>query len=410
MQGHLVPATHYYSLMSHSYSIPNPLPFRFRLIRPSHKAWNTIRLVHTIIAIFLLTAIIACESEEVPDNTEPENLQVEVTEDPETSGKVLIEASAENTVEYQLRIGKSEEPAKTNTSGSFEYTFERSGLFNIEVRAYGSSGRYLRQEIPYQVIIEEDSVSVGEGYSTPLSYDEYDLVWHDEFEGERLNPDYWVFETGDGCPNLCGWGNNELQYYRQENARVADGVLTIEARREDFGGKRYTSTRIKTEGKQSFKYGRIDIRALLPEGQGIWPALWMLGNDIQTVGWPRCGEIDIMEMIGGNGRENQVHGTLHWDSNGHASAGGRYTKSSGIFADEYHVFSIIWDETSIKWFVNDIEFHEINITPAHMTEFHQEFFFIFNVAVGGNWPGNPDETTTFPQQMKVDYVRVFQEK
>jgi len=406
----LVPATHYYSLMSHSYSIPNPLPFRFRLIRPSHKAWNTIRLVHTIIAIFLLTAIIACESEEVPDNTEPANLQVEVTEDPETSGKVLIEASAENTVEYQLRIGKSEEPAKTNTSGSFEYTFERSGLFNIEVRAYGSSGRYLRQEIPYQVIIEEDSVSVGEGYSTPLSYDEYDLVWHDEFEGERLNPDYWVFETGDGCPNLCGWGNNELQYYRQENARVADGVLTIEARREDFGGKRYTSTRIKTEGKQSFKYGRIDIRALLPEGQGIWPALWMLGNDIQTVGWPRCGEIDIMEMIGGNGRENQVHGTLHWDSNGHASAGGRYTKSSGIFADEYHVFSIIWDETSIKWFVNDIEFHEINITPAHMTEFHQEFFFIFNVAVGGNWPGNPDETTTFPQQMKVDYVRVFQEK
>ncbi|MFP4064683.1 MAG: family 16 glycosylhydrolase [Bacteroidales bacterium] len=358
--------------------------------------------------ILLITAV-ACESEEILDNKEPADLQVEITPDPEISGKVLIEASADNTEEYQLRIGQDQEPVETNTDGLFEYTFEISGLFNIDVRAYGSSGRYLRKEIPYQVVIEQDSVSVGEGYTTPLSYDGYDLVWHDEFEGDKVNPEYWVFESGDGCPGLCGWGNNEMQYYREENARVADGVLTIEARREDFGGKRYTSARIKTEGKQSFQYGRIDIRALLPEGQGIWPALWMLGNDIETVGWPRCGEIDIMEMIGGNSRENQVHGTLHWDSNGHASAGGSYTKSSGTFADEYHVFSIIWDETYIRWFVNDIQFHEILITPTHMTEFHQEFFFIFNVAVGGNWPGNPDESTTFPQQMKVDYVRVFQE-
>jgi len=115
-----------------------------------------------------------------------------------------------------------------------------------------------------------------------------------------------------------------------------------------------------------------------------------------------------MEMIGGSGRENKTHGTLHWNNNGHAYTGGSYTLQSGTFADEYHVFTIIWDENSIRWFVNDIIFFEIDISPAHMTEFHQEFFFVFNVAVGGNWPGNPNNTTVFPQKMKVDYIRVFQ--
>ena len=134
----------------------------------------------------------------------------------------------------------------------------------------------------------------------------------------------------------------------------------------------------------------------------------MLGNNITSVGWPACGEIDIMEMIGGSDREKTVHGTLHWDNGGHINTGGSYTLSSGTFASQYHVFSIIWDETSIKWFVNNSQYYEINITPAHMTEFHQNFFLIFNVAVGGNWPGSPDATTVFPQQMKVDYIRVFQ--
>jgi beta-glucanase (GH16 family) len=134
----------------------------------------------------------------------------------------------------------------------------------------------------------------------------------------------------------------------------------------------------------------------------------MLGDNIQTVGWPSCGEIDIMEMVGGSGRENTVHGTVHWENDGHVYTGDGYTLQSGIFADEYHVFSIIWNETSITWFVNDSQFYQISITESHMTEFHQKFFFIFNVAVGGNWPGSPDETTVFPQQMRVDYIRVFQ--
>ncbi len=361
-----------------------------------------------MILLYTLVMFFACTDEEPVPSGDPSNLVVEISFEPEGSGHAIIVASAENAIEYQLRIDSDQDPVETNTSGVFEYTFLQPGTYDIDVRAYGASGRYLRQVIPLTVVFDENEVPVDLGYVTPLEYEGYDLVWHDEFDGSNINQDYWVFEIGDGCPHLCGWGNNELQYYRQQNAWVEGGVLTIEARRESFGSRQYTSARMKTQGKESFMYGRIDIRVLLPKGQGIWPALWMLGNDITTVGWPRCGEIDIMEMIGGSGRENRVHGTLHWFNNGHVSAGGSYTLPAGTFADEYHVFTIIWDDTTIKWFVNDIQFHEILITPTHMTEFHQEFFFIFNVAVGGNWPGSPDATTIFPQQMRVDYVRVFQ--
>ena len=359
--------------------------------------------------IVTMLLMYACEDEEIKSTGDPANLVVEVEIADDGSGLVFIQAWADHAVQFELRILPDHEPVESNITGTFEYEFIQPGTYELDVRAYGSSGRYLRQVIPVTIDLSGEDVTPDQGYTTPLHYDGWELVWHDEFDGNTINPDHWVFETGDGCPHLCGWGNNELQYYRQQNAWVEGGVLTIEARRESFGTRNYTSARMKTQGNQSFMYGRIDIRALLPEGQGIWPALWMLGNDITSVGWPRCGEIDIMEMIGGNGRENQVHGTLHWDINGHVQAGGSYTLPSGTFGDEYHVFTIIWDESMIRWFVNDIQFYQIDITPGHMTEFHQEHFFIFNVAVGGNWPGSPDATTVFPQQMKVDYIRVFQQ-
>ncbi len=357
--------------------------------------------------IFLVASFfISCTGNELNNGEDPFNLFVEITLT-EADGVVLIQAAAENSIEYQLWIGASDHAEETNTTGTFEYTFSQPGMYTIEVRAYGASGRYIKES--RSVIIEpEDDVSLEDGFYTPLSYQGYNLVWNDEFDGSEIDPAKWVFETGTGCPNICGWGNNELQYYREENARVEEGALIIETREEDYSGSDYTSTRMKTQRKRSFQYGRIDIRALLPEGQGIWPALWMLGDNITSVGWPACGEIDIMEMIGGNDRENQIHGTLHWNDNGHVYTGGTYTLTNGVFADEYHVFTIIWDERSIQWLVNDQKFHEIDITPSHMTEFHERFFFIFNVAVGGNWPGSPDETTVFPQQMKVDYIRVFQ--
>ncbi len=244
------------------------------------------------------------------------------------------------------------------------------------------------------------------GFTSPNSYSGMSLVWEDDFSGSSLNTSNWSFETGKG---QNGWGNNELQYYKKENTSLQDGNLIITAKKEAFEGSEYTSSRIITLNKQQFRYGRIDIRAALPRGQGLWPALWMLGTNISSVGWPACGEIDIMEMIGGQGRENTVHGTVHWESNGtRAQYGGEKKLTSGTLADQFHVFSITWDATSIRWFIDDQQYHVIDTTPAELDEFRRQFFFVFNVAVGGNWPGSPDATTTFPQHMIVDYVRVFQ--
>ncbi len=247
------------------------------------------------------------------------------------------------------------------------------------------------------------------GYQSPTEYDGYQMVWQDEFDQESLNLNDWTYEIGNG---YSGWGNNELEYYTDENTSMVDGNLVITANKESRGGYNYTSSRIITKGKQEFKFGRVDIRAVLPYGQGIWPALWMLGANIDQVSWPKCGEIDIMEMIGGgDGRDNVVHGTVHWDNNGsYANYGGSTKLSSGIFNDEYHVFSIIWDEASIVWLLDGEEFHVIDITPTALSEFRADQFFIFNVAVGGNWPGSPNSSTTFPQFMIVDYIRVFEKQ
>lgn len=353
-----------------------------------------------------------CDKNDSTENPlDPSNLTVEILSIDNESGKVQIQASAINTVRFELYIGASASPALANETGFFEYVFPLEGEYEIAVRAYGESGRYVKANKTITISQEEIlPIPLDSGYFSPLEHEGYKLVWQDEFEGNMINSAHWGFDIGDGCPNLCGWGNNELQYYRAENAWVAENVLTIEARQENYGNRNYTSARVISRGKKSFKYGRVDIRALLPRGQGMWPALWMLGNNISAVGWPKCGEIDIMEMIGGSNRENQCYGTLHWDDGqGHASYGTKFTLPSKTFADAYHVFSIIWDANSIKWYVNDQPYTQVNITSPEMSEFHQEFWFIMNVAVGGIWPGNPDASTKFPQQMKVDYIRVFQQ-
>ncbi len=255
------------------------------------------------------------------------------------------------------------------------------------------------------ITIADDDVDGGvviptTGYTTPTSYAGYTLAWQDEFNGTTLSND-WNFEI-----NGSGGGNNELQYYRAENTSMINGHLVIEAKQENYGGRNYTSSRITTQGKKSYKYGRVDIRAVLPKGQGLWPALWMLGDNITTTSWPACGEIDIMELVGH--QPNRVHGTAHWDSLGHAQFGSSKALSTGDFSEAFHVFSIIWNANEIKWYVDDVLYNTIDITPSGLSEFHEKFFFIFNVAVGGTWPGSPDATTAFPQRMIVDYVRVFQ--
>lgn len=255
---------------------------------------------------------------------------------------------------------------------------------------------------------DTDVMTSEDGYITPDNYPGLELVWADEFDADCLNLADWTHEQGNS-----GWGNNELQYYtdRKENSFLQNGNLIIEAKEESFGSANYTSARLVTLNKQSHAFGRIDIRAILPEGQGIWPALWMLGSDFQTIGWPACGEIDIMELVGH--QPSMTKGTAHWGPQGQSSSfsDGEYFNLTGgaKFSDEYHVFSLVWEPNKIEWYVNDNKF--FTLTPETVNgnyPFNQDFFFIFNIAVGGNWPGSPNNTTVFPQRMIVDYVRVFQ--
>lgn len=357
----------------------------------------------------LLFSIFACGGDDPkPSITLPSDLSVNVVISADKSGKVDITASATNTNFFTIYFGDvTNEVSTKSTSGEVTHTYVASGDYTITVRAHATEAAYISTTKAITITLASETEIPTTGYSTPLSYEGKTLVWNDEFEGATLNGDYWTHESGNGTN---GWGNNELQYYRSQNTTVEDGYLIITAKKESFGGRDYTSSRIITKDKKSFQYGRIDIRAVLPKGQGIWPALWMLGSNFSTAGWPACGEIDIMELIGGGtGKDNKVYGTLHWDNSGsHASYGQSYTLSSGIFKDEFHVFSIVWTETKIIWYVDDVKFNEVDITPAGLSEFKNSFFFIFNVAVGGDWPGSPNGTTVFPQRMIVDYVRVFQ--
>jgi len=249
------------------------------------------------------------------------------------------------------------------------------------------------------------------GYDAPTSYPGYTLAWSDEFNGTSLDAGAWTFESGDGCPNVCGWGNNELEYYTNNtnNLFFQDGKMIIEAKAEAFGGKNYTSARIKTQGKKTFKFGRIDIRALLPKGKGIWPALWLLPQDNVYGGWPRSGEIDLLELIGSE--PAKAVGTAHYGPGpGSTYISRNYSLSSGTFNDEFHVFSLEWKADQMKWFVDGTLYSTINKADlgANNYPFNEQFFFIVNLAVGGNWPGSPDANTVFPAWLIVDYIRIYQ--
>lgn len=257
------------------------------------------------------------------------------------------------------------------------------------------------------IIRNEDTFLAGsdEGYITPESYAGMTLVWQDEFNGTEIDPNNWTHEIGTGN---WGWGNNELQYYteRSDNSYISNGKLVIEAKQESFSGSSYTSARMITAGKQEYIFGRIDVRAKLPEGQGIWPAIWMLGANIWDVSWPQCGEIDIMELVGHE--PTKIHGTSHFN-NSNSPLGGSYSLGSEKYIEKYHVFSVIWEEDEIKWLMDDNQFYSVTKNQVGSNyPFNNNFFFILNVAVGGNWPGSPDATTVFPQRMLVDYIRVFQ--
>lgn len=239
---------------------------------------------------------------------------------------------------------------------------------------------------------------------TVQASDEYVVVWEDNFEGSSLNRNYWNVEV-----NGDGGGNQELQFYRDstENIEVSNGTLKIKGLRQSYSGKNYTSGRINTKDKAEFRYGKIEARMKLPSFTGAWPAFWMLGGNHSEIGWPRCGEIDIMEAIN---TENFTHGALHWYGEGQQGSGG---DSDDILPDnfdrtQWHVYGLEWTETTMKWTVDGEVFFTDNITDGYMGEFRKEQFIILNLAIGGQWPGWTIDTSKFPVTMEVDYVRVSQ--
>jgi beta-glucanase (GH16 family) len=234
------------------------------------------------------------------------------------------------------------------------------------------------------------------------------LVMQDEFNTDgALDQSLWSYDIGTGSN---GWGNNELQFYtdRPENIVIEDGMLKITARRESFSGSSFTSARILTKGKYEQKYGRIEARIKLPWGRGLWPAFWMLGANFDTVGWPQCGEIDIMEYLGN--QPTRVFGTVHGPGySGGESISKNYNLSFSRFDTDFHIFGIEWGENYINFYVDDVLYNQV--TPADVPGewvFNQPFFIILNMAVGGNLPGSPTGETLFPQTMLVDYIRVYE--
>ena len=274
-----------------------------------------------------------------------------------------------------------------------------------------------------------------EAFVAPTSYPGYALAWSDEFDGDSINSDNWSFDIGNGDN---GWGNGELQYYREDNASVEDGLLIIEAQKHvppidlpQKTGNRFTSSKLISIDKVEFKYGRVDIRAVVAEGQGMWSAGWMLGANWSEIGWPYAGEIDIFDTIGGSAskhgsnQEGMIVNNMYWNStgpdpseplraqginnNGNAEYRINTSNEGETFSNRFHVFSLIWDEDSIKFEVDGVNTNnDVALVGALAQTYRNPFFLILNVAIGGAWPKSPDGTTDFPDGMLVDYVRVYQ--
>lgn len=233
------------------------------------------------------------------------------------------------------------------------------------------------------------------------------LTWHDEFDGDQIDRTNWTYDIGGH-----GWGNGEMQYYtdRPENARLENGFLVIEARQEKYGGSYYTSARLKSEGLREFQYGRLEARLKVPEGKGLWPAFWMLGSNFKQVGWPDCGEIDIMEYVGKE--PDLILGTLHGPGYSGALGISKWNRQTYNIADDFHTYAIEWDENQITWFYDGEAYHTVTREDVGSRPwvFDQPFFFIINLAIGGTLGGMVSPQTVFPAQYLVDYVRVYEKQ
>ncbi len=253
----------------------------------------------------------------------------------------------------------------------------------------------------------------------PAARATYSLVWSDEFDGTTLDTSNWTIDTGNGCPDLCGWGNAELEFYLPQNVAVADGNLVLTAKAESFAGYDFTSGKVHTRDKQAFLYGRIEMRAKLPTGGGMWPAFWMMPQDDVYGGWAASGEIDIMESANGT---TTVGGALHYGGSfpNNTSTSGSYNLGGANFADSFHIYAVEWEEDQIRWYVDDTLFairfssqwYSDGAPGNPLAPFDQEFYLILNAAVGGTYTGCTDPgciTADFPQEFLIDYVRVYED-
>ncbi len=310
------------------------------------------------------------------------------------SGVIQCTALATDATKYGFKFGSN--PEEESVSGNLNFTFTERGTssYIITVFAYSSTGHFTSTFKNISVYVNDD----------------LQLVWADEFNTNGA-PDSskWNFEIGDGCPNLCGWGNAESQYYtdRADNVTVEDGLLKITAKKESYQGSDYTSTRMITKDKYEFTYGKVEIKAKLPEGGGTWPAIWLLGANIDTVGWPGCGEIDIMEHWGHN--PSKVSSPTHTPS---CSGGcgntmvGETTVSD--FATEFHVYGLEWTEEELRFYLDDTLLYTYNpaVKNSETWPFNNPQFFILNIAMGGSWFAiDPSFTAS---TMEIDYIRVYQ--
>ena len=355
--------------------------------------------IKLFITSILATIILSCgggDGGDTPVVEAPKNLQVTIdikgatSENPEGdgSGEVTFKATADNAVSFRL---ESEGHAKTMSNGERTITFVLPGskTYLVKITALGAEGTFISENV---------NVTVERTYDTP--------IWEDNFSVDGApDADNWAYDIGTGSN---GWGNNESQYYtnRAENVEVKDGVLRIKAKKEDYLGSAYTSSRLKTEGKFDFTYGRVDVKAILPSGGGCWPAIWMLGSNIGTVGWPACGEIDIMEYT------SNSPGTISSAIHNLSSSGNTVNvKKVGILNEtvEFHVYSMIWSEDQIYFLLNDVLYYTYNPVVKNNDNwpFYANQFLILNVAMGGTLGGSIDPGFT-DSEMVIDYVRVYQ--
>ncbi len=273
-------------------------------------------------------------------------------------------------------------------------------------KAKKSNNENPKEAMNEAINLDEDTYEPGSNWQ---------LVWSDEFNSDSINSNNWNFQVEE-----AGRFNDEWQRYTNssDNAYIEDNCLVIRAIHETdtHGMDQYTSARLNTANKQTWKYGKIAARIKLPYGEGIWPAFWMLGANIDENGgdtpWPQCGEIDILELYGSKD-DSVIEANVHYadESGSHNSMGPvAYELENGKFADAFHVFELEWNENYIAWSVNGEEFTSFSIKSAELSEFHEEFFVLFNIAVGGTYAGRPDDTSIFPQHMYIDWIRVYEKK